>query len=243
MSKTTGTDELGQFRPFDTADLEELKTLLGVGPLGAAIAAQLIHEVSLRMRLAWELDNPASGKSGIKAIGQLAGHLGHSANLLGGLGEGHPLMSGLRESGMTTEAISSFIEGLRVVGKVAGELADDPAGFRRAQGRLDRSRNALSLEGQILWPVLLRVWMRVHGNLGLSQGGPLMRFIELAHRHAGVTREPKYETVRSARKRHELAIEAALELEDRTPPPDVSPSTMEMARALLALEKIYHPSG
>lgn len=242
MRKRNGSNELAQIKPFDEADFEELKSLLGVGPREAALAARVIHEVVLRMRLTQELNSSASGKSDIRAIGQLEGHLRHSANLLGRLGVGHPLMSGLRDHGMTNEAILSLIEGLRVVSKVAGDLVDDPAAFRRAQGLRERSRNALSIEGAILWPALLKLWMRIHGNLELSPEGPLMRFIELAHRHAGITRKPVYQTIRSARKRQKDHIEAALEAETKTGL-DASPSAKEMARALLALKEIYQQAG
>lgn len=242
MRKKKGSNELAQIKPFDEADFEELKSLLGVGPLEAALAAQVIHEVVLRMRLTQELNSSARAKSDLKALGQLEHCTKNSANLLGGLGVGDPLMSGLRKNGITNEALSSLIENLRVVSKVAGDLLDDPAAFRLAQGFRDRSQNALSIEGAILWPALLKLWMRIHGKLELSSKGPLMRFIELAHRHAGITREPDYETIRSARKRNKPHIESVLEAETQTTL-DVSPSAKEMARALLALEEIYNGEG
>lgn len=241
MRKRRAAAELGPIKPFNAAEFEELKTLLHVDSREAYLVAALIHEAALRMRATQEVNRLYRGKSDTKALGQVEGFMRVSANYLESLGVGHPLMRALRENGWSTDSISDFIGNLRRVSQLAGDLVNDPAAYRRALGLPDRSQNAVSIESAVLWPVLLKIWQRVHGDVKLSKDGPLMRFIEFGHRHAGLPHKPEYEAVRPARKRQKPKIEAALEEESHLTAELTEAE--EMARALRALEAIYHQTG
>jgi hypothetical protein len=235
------TGARGAIRPFTGPDLQELESLLCCSRQFAVIAALTVEEIVERMRLSEELEKRVDAPTEIRRLNRVAGGAEYVAKHLARVQpyQADPLVRALNARGIPTRDVAGLVPLLTHISQAARDLVADPSAYRKLIGLRDRSENAASLERRILWPALFRLWYRVHGELKLSEEGPLVRFIKLAQRHAGFEDDLTYGTLRSAREVLEPEIEAFLANEEATWDRTRSVEAQERARELRNLAELY----
>jgi hypothetical protein len=209
--------DLEPMQPFTASEFDELKRLLGLtdrteaASKTAYIVAMLIHEAALRVRVRHQLMRLGGGKSDLEEVGKIEAQARSLSRTLLSPGCHHVLEKQLAEQGILG-ALERITADLEQLSSAAATLREDPQKYYRLSGHHGPSQNAASPIRTDFWPRMLETWFRFHGDLKLSESGPLMQFLTLAHRHAGLP-PPDYPSLRHARRVLEAIVSSALQVE------------------------------
>jgi len=202
-------------KPFDDATIEELARTLGCDHSKATEAAQRIQMAieGVRNRQSIPAGRVKADQEGLKT---LETGLSHGVLALTRILETDPVAFNVEQLaervGIERADLDQSRSVMRALVLLARFLAENTDAYRLLNylPTGDEIKPRAKPETEILWPVLFDLWHSSYGKLQYSKNGPLFRFIEFVHKHAGFEPPPNG-TLRSAVKRWEPGPELRLE--------------------------------